>query len=729
MKSTQKNSAYTLLLTIVLFVFVFIGIIVYTNYYTNKNITSLRSVNIKAALTFETNNRLEALVYYLDAVDKNENKRLFLPGSLRNLNDTLQLININIDALSQSTFIKDTSLQLPLLLQLINRQLLHVKNKSTLVSNAKTSSQLLKDSIYNYTLQTQKLLELDLKTALYNGSKISKKIANLNMLLTIMVILVVALLATIIIARLLSQINLIQKLTYEKERADNSVKIKEQFLANMSHEIRTPINGILGFSNLLQKTDLLPNQKEFADLIQQSSNNLLYVVNDILDVSKMEAGMLRISNNPFSITKTCLEIEAHFYYKIKEKNIGFELNIQSTLPNTVIGDSHRLNQMLVNLVNNAVKFTNVGTVSLTVTFENEEDSAKVTFAIKDTGIGIPTSKINTIFKRFEQANDDTAILYGGTGLGLNIVNQLVQLQQGTIQVESTENVGSTFAITIPYGKVIRNSEILNETKTSNNNYENINHNATNNYKILVVEDNKVNQVLIKHMLLTKVSDVTIVNNGEEALELLKNNKYALILMDIQMPVINGYECTTAIRNVLKLNTPIIAMTAHVLPTEIEKCTQVGMQGFLGKPLEEVALNEILKKYIKVDFENDKKHLQQVVDGAYTFVNVKYLNEIFSHNKEYIHQILYLFKQHYPTELQKLENIIEQRNETEIDNLIHYMKTTVTSVHIKSPLKKYLIDIETANQERNWELMQTALTQLKNLKPRVLDEVNLILTSE
>ena len=290
-------------------------------------------------------------------------------------------------------------------------------------------------------------------------------------------------------------------------------------------------------------------------------------------------------------------------------------------------------------------------------------------------------------------------------------------------------MGSTFAITIPYGKVIRNSEILNETKTSNNNYENINHNATNNYKILVVEDNKVNQVLIKHMLLTKVSDVTIVNNGKEALELLKNNKYALILMDIQMPVINGYECTTAIRNVLKLNTPIIAMTAHVLPTEIEKCTQVGMQGFLGKPLEEVALNEILKKYIKVDFENDKKHLQQVVDGAYTFVNVKYLNEIFSHNKEYIHQILYLFKQHYPTELQKLENIIEQRNETEIDNLIHYMKTTVTSVHIKSPLKKYLIDIETANQERNWELMQTALTQLKNLKPRVLDEVNLILTSE
>ena len=346
-----------------------------------------------------------------------------------------------------------------------------------------------------------------------------------------------------------------------------SAEVKENFLANMSHEIRTPLNAVLGFTNILKSTHLNAEQKEYVEVIQTSGDNLLSIVNDILDLSKIEAGMLRIDETPFRVKDIISTVESMFQAKAEEKNLKLVVNIDSDTPEIVSGDAVRLTQILVNLVANAIKFTEDGGVYLRVTpMRQKDDKIVLEFLVRDTGIGISAEKQIKIFDRFEQAEASTTRRFGGTGLGLSIVKNLVELQHGTIELYSQYGIGTSFTVEIPY-KMTNEKVAKTENKRTS-----INPNKMKtNTKILIAEDNVMNQRLIKHLMNNWNFKFDLVFNGTQALEALKKQNYDLILMDIQMPEMDGYTASAFIRSEFRSSIPIIAMTAHAMAGEKEKC--------------------------------------------------------------------------------------------------------------------------------------------------------------
>lgn len=387
-----------------------------------------------------------------------------------------------------------------------------------------------------------------------------------------------------------------KELIITQKKAEHAAAIKEQFMANMSHEIRTPLNAIIGFNARLNKTKLDAEQKEYAEAVQSSGENLLAIVNDILDFSKIEAGMVRIEKIRFNLPNLLQSLITMFVGQAKEKQVNLELKISQNVPQFILGDPTRLTQILINLIGNALKFTNQGSVCVEVDLISIHDkNATIIFKVIDTGIGIPTEKMPEIFERFTQAKSDTSRIFGGTGLGLSIAKKLVELQSGTIQVESIQGKGSEFSFNIPY--IITEGED-NDLKKNNDNEKKIE--ITGNLKILVVEDNILNQKLASFMLKDWNIDFDICDNGKLAVEKLKSKKYNLILMDIQMPEMNGYEATEYIRNQLKLTIPIIAMTADALPGEKEKCISFGMTDYISKPIKAIDLKNLISTYINID---------------------------------------------------------------------------------------------------------------------------------
>jgi len=383
------------------------------------------------------------------------------------------------------------------------------------------------------------------------------------------------------------------RLSSESEtKVKASAAVKENFLANMSHEIRTPLNAILGFTNILQKTKLENEQKDYVDIIQRSGDNLLSIVNDILDLSKIEAGMLRIEEAPFRVSDIISTVETMLSPRAEEKNLKLFVNLDADVPEIVSGDAVRLTQILVNLVSNSIKFTEDGGVYLRVTMlKKENNTAKLEFLVRDTGIGIPAEKQLTIFDRFEQAEAETTRRFGGTGLGLSIVKNLVELQKGTITLFSNPGHGSSFTVELSFNicdgeRTVR--EIKRHVAISDNNKSRV--------RILIAEDNSMNQRLIRHLLKSRGYNFDLVFNGVQAVESLKKQSYDMVLMDIQMPEMDGYSATRQIREELKLNIPVIAMTAHAMSGEKEKCIKSGMNDYISKPINEEILFDIIQKY-------------------------------------------------------------------------------------------------------------------------------------
>lgn len=384
--------------------------------------------------------------------------------------------------------------------------------------------------------------------------------------------------------------NIIEK---EKERAELSEQAKQRFLANMSHEIRTPMNAITGLTRLLldQKHDAKTTEYLFA--IRHSSENLLHILNDILDVSKIESGKLVVEHVPFDLRTELKQLRQIFSEKIAEKKLQFEIQIDENIPQVIIGDPARLSQVIGNLVSNAIKFTDQGKISVAVgktKSTSDSNSARLLVTVEDTGIGIPPEKIEAIFESFTQANTSDSRKYGGTGLGLTITRNLVELMKGSIDVKSTPGKGSMFSVHFPLvdgGKQTPVNTGLASADISG-------HNQKTN--ILVAEDNDYNFIVTNETLLKYFPSAQIARamDGKEALEKTRTGSFHLILMDIQMPVMDGYESTQAIRQI-NSTIPVFGLTASVIRTDLEKCIESGMNGYLAKPFAEADLVNIVKK--------------------------------------------------------------------------------------------------------------------------------------
>ena len=385
------------------------------------------------------------------------------------------------------------------------------------------------------------------------------------------------------------QIEANKKAEVAQKIAEDATKSKQQFLSNMSHEIRTPMNAIVGFTNVMLKTTLNERQTEYINAIKSSGDSLLVLINDILDLAKVDAGKTIFQQLPFKLCESVKIISQLFKIKIEEKNIEFIIEYDNKIPEVLLGDATRLHQIIINLVNNAIKFTNSGKIIVSIYLVNEDkEKATIRFSVMDTGIGIPANKLQNIFTAFEQAHSESSFSYGGTGLGLAIVKQLVEHQGGNVTVTSKEFEGSTFTIDLSFVK-------CNEIIT--NNIEVIDTTMLQNIKILVAEDVKLNQLLLKILLENFGVEVDLANNGKEVLEKLKIHKYDIILMDLQMPQMNGFEATEYIRNVLKSDIPIIALTADVTSVDFKKCKKAGMDDYMSKPIDEKILYKKIAKYL------------------------------------------------------------------------------------------------------------------------------------
>jgi len=394
------------------------------------------------------------------------------------------------------------------------------------------------------------------------------------------------------VARDITDIKEIQnELIQAKEIAEDSARTKEMFLANMSHEIRTPMNAIVGMTNLLSESELTNKQEDYLRAIKTSGDNLLVIINDILDISKIESGKLKIEKINFDFRELINNTKRSIELKAEEKDLLFSLDIKDDVPSVLVSDPVRLNQVLINLLGNSIKFTKKGSVSLICSvmgIENEE--AKIKFEVKDTGVGIDSNKLDKIFESFAQEDESTTRKFGGTGLGLSISRQLVSLLGGELEVESELGNGANFYFTLnlPIGEnAVKKKKIIIDIGT----------NPLKNKKVLLAEDNEINSFLATTVLSKWDIEVDVAEDGQIAVDKLKTNVYDVVLMDIQMPVMGGLEATQVIRKQLKLDIPIIALTANAVKGDREEFLLAGMDDYISKPFDATILFNKLVSYI------------------------------------------------------------------------------------------------------------------------------------
>ena len=550
----------------------------------------------------------------------------------------------------------------------------------------------LSEEITNLTHKIDTSGRIELAQKIKSVDQSGQKVLSWNLYIIVLVLFLLTAVFLIIINRMKKQADLINQLNTSEKKLKEAALIKENFLANMSHEIRTPLNAILGYTHLLQRKKLDDDARLHVATVQQSGETLLSIVNDILDLSKIESGMMRIEQIPFSLSGLIHSLTAMFHHKIEEKKLVFQTSISSEIPDILVGDATRLTQILVNLIGNAIKFTNDGKITLVIQEKSTtSDQITIEFNVTDTGIGIEEEKLETIFERFRQAEDSTTRKYGGTGLGLSIVKDLVYLQDGNIELKSEFGFGTIVKFSIPYKIATHQNQLIHSKIDSSNS------GFKKNIKILVVEDNVINQGLMSHFLDEFSVKNTIASNGKEALEILKHDSYDLIFMDIQMPEMDGYTAAQEIRQTLKLNIPIVAMTAHAMAGEREKCISFGMNEHISKPIRESDLQHIISQFTG-NYVSPKSNVDlAVLEGNdYKIIDLRYMKEISKGDEEYEKLVTEQFLKLVPEELTALTQAFENKQFIELKQIAHNMKTSISIMGLDSLLNPHLDIIEHEN---------------------------------
>ena len=537
--------------------------------------------------------------------------------------------------------------------------------------------------------------------------------------------------------------NAIQSANIMAEKAFAANQAKSEFLANMSHEIRTPLNGIIGMTELTLNTYLDDEQNEYIEMVKSSANSLLRIIEDILDFSKIEAGEMDIELIGFNLRETVKSTVAQLSIQAHRKNLKMVLHIDPDVPEVLIGDPLRLNQILINLMGNAVKFTSVGEISVYIECEKLLDKkTELLFTVKDTGIGIPEDKLNMIFASFSQSDMSTTRKFGGTGLGLTISKQLAELMSGNIWVESVEGKGSSFHVQIPFEYIkektvvsgLYHDEFTEHAPDEEESNGHLGKNQTQGLRILLAEDNEINQKVVRRLLGKHGFVVDSVYDGKEAILKMKDNEYSLILMDVQMPVMNGLTATKIIRRFeLKSgrHIPIIAMTAYAMHGDRDICINAGMDDYLPKPIESSELIKVVSNYLKQAKGIVEKEVQDnAVSGnndidINKLINLKAALKNVDCDKVLLKEVMDIFIKTAPEQIANMKKAIHDGDFETAGFKAHKLKGSAGSAGVSAiadRAKSFVIAIREGEHDKD------KLSEIADTLERNIDELKSLVTS-
>ena len=503
----------------------------------------------------------------------------------------------------------------------------------------------------------------------------------------------------------------------------NAVKIKEQFLANISHEIRTPLFAIVNFIEFLKDTNLNPEQINYLDLMGNSSDLLLKLINDLLDISKIEEGKLKLEKVHFNLKDLISKVLSQFENRYDDKIIKLELKYDNKIPEALIGDSFRIQQILINLINNSYKYTEKGKISVKTEFLKFEDEAVfIEFVVRDTGVGISRENQKLLFEKYTQANDSDTRLHGGTGLGLSLVKDLVELHGGTIELSSLENKGTAIKFLLPLGLGDKSKiEIASRSMDLNKKIEGI------KLKILVADDSKMNQMVITKHLQKFGFDFDVANNGVEAIDKLKNNVFDLVIMDVQMPVMDGLQATNKIRNdneILYKDIPIIAATAGVNSEIKESIKLSGANDFISKPYN---VNDLYDKIINLTNVDLKNKLAVAIENKdvskrFQYINLDYLQELSGGDQNFINEMITHFIDNTPAVLEQLRISIDNKDLENVFLISHKFIPQLTFVGIKDIIDDFGQIEQLAKNKTEIEKIDNLITKVSKITLKAIDEL-------
>jgi len=527
------------------------------------------------------------------------------------------------------------------------------------------------------------------------------------------------------------EIELAQK---EKEVAEKTATLKQQFMANMSHEIRTPMNAIVGMTRLLLEKEPKPDQMRYLNAIQQSADNLLVIINDILDLSKIEAGKIEIEKTDFSLSEMVQSVLDMLMLKCEEKGLSLKANLDKAIPNRLVGDPTRIHQILLNLAGNAVKFTEKGSVEIKATLQKtEEKKHLIRFDVIDTGIGISKDYVNKIFDSFTQAGTDIARKFGGTGLGLTISKQLTSLMNGNIFVTSELGKGTTFSVLLPLEEAKEQIAVSSEKIINDDTLKKL-----DNIRLLLVEDNEFNRMVAEDTLRSTVPNIKLdtAYNGKIAVDKVSVNDYDVVLMDIQMPMMDGVEATKNIRKLPppKNATKIIAMTANVLQEDIQRYLEAGMNAHLSKPFQkdDLFLKIALMMDGKTEFPTTDKKDNAILSENLVLpdkvTDMEFLRTFTGGNPEKIKKYIGMFLQNGPVLLDTVKQSLKEKNFPAIKIAAHSLKPQLSYMVVKEEISNIFLIEQTAGEAVHVDRLLPLVQKLEKVCEKAFEELKAIHTN-